>query len=126
MPNVGLMIGGRNFDVVCDPGQEAHLERAAALLDAEAGKLTADKLTESRLLLLAGLMLADKVTEAEQSLEIRDQRIRQLEAELTRAGNGSTANSGELAQAKSGALAAHQLLERVTDVLEEIAERSKP
>ncbi|MHA3914549.1 cell division protein ZapA [Halovulum sp. GXIMD14793] len=123
MPSVTLKVGGRNFDVMCDAGQEAHLERAAQILDVEASKLADNRLPESRLLLLTGLMLADKLTEAEQSARLRDQRIEKLEAQLAE-GEAVSVDDGALKTAQEDARAAHDLLERVTSVLEEIAKRA--
>ena len=63
MPELILEIGGRVFEVACEPGQEPSLERAGALLDAEAVRIgEAGRSTEKRMLLLAGLMLADTMT----------------------------------------------------------------
>ena len=64
MPELILEIGGRVFEVACEPGQEPSLERAARLLDTEAVRIgDAGRSTEKRMLLLAGLMLADTMTE---------------------------------------------------------------
>jgi cell division protein ZapA len=89
MPEVTLEIGERMFEVVCEPGEEASLERAARLLDTEATRLTAavGKSTEKRMLLLAGLMLADttsaledRLRETEARLKAAEERIRITEA----------------------------------------------
>ena len=63
MPELTITIGGRAFPVACQEGEEHFLRAAAALLDAEAQPLVAQmgRLPESRLLLMAGLMLADNV-----------------------------------------------------------------
>lgn len=77
MPNETISIGGKNFEVACQPGEEHYLRSAAAMLDNEATALIGQigRLPESRMLLMAGLMLADKTAGAED-------RVRQLEAEL--------------------------------------------
>ena len=65
MPELILEIGGRVFEVACEPGQETSLESAAALLDTEAERIgEAGRSTEKRMLLLAGLMLADTMAAA--------------------------------------------------------------
>ena len=62
MPELILEIGGRVFEVACEPGQEPSLERAAYLLDTEASKIgDAGRQTEKRMLLLAGLLLLGEV-----------------------------------------------------------------
>lgn len=89
MPELTLEIGERMFEVVCEPGEEASLERAARLLDVEATRLTAavGKSTEKRMLLLSGLMLADttsaledQLRETKASLKAAEERIRIAEA----------------------------------------------
>ncbi len=63
MAEVQIRIGGRPFTVACQPGEEAYLEAAAGKLDAEAQVLVGQlgKLPEAQMLLMAGLMLADKM-----------------------------------------------------------------
>lgn len=59
-----INIGGRSFQVVCEKGQEVYLKSAVEMLDYEAKKInqTANRLTESKMLLMAGLLLADRIT----------------------------------------------------------------
>jgi cell division protein ZapA len=99
MPELTLEIGGRLYEVACQPGQEASLERAAALLDAEANRLTDDmgRSVEKRMLLLAGLMLGDTMGAVEARLAAAEERIRAAE-ERTR-----------IAEAKAAMLAANAL-----------------
>ncbi|PJN95012.1 cell division protein ZapA, partial [Amaricoccus sp. HAR-UPW-R2A-40] len=61
MPELTIEIGGRVFEVACEPGQEPSLARAAQLLDIEANRVgeAIGRSTEKRMLLLAGLMVAD-------------------------------------------------------------------
>ncbi|PIE09947.1 MAG: cell division protein ZapA [Rhodobacterales bacterium] len=80
MPNVIISIGGRPFEVACQEGEEAFLQSAAGLLDTETHALgdQAAKLPESRMLLMAGLMLADRTAGLAESL-------REVEAQLAEA-----------------------------------------
>ncbi len=77
MPDIDIKIGGRTFQVSCQEGEEHFLRGAAQMLDAEAQPLVAQlgRLPESRLLLMAGLMLADKTAAVEDE-------IRALKAQL--------------------------------------------
>lgn len=77
MPELEVQIGGRNFRVACQDGEEPYLHAAAGLLDAEARVLAdqAGRLTDSRLLLMAGLMLADKTAALEEDLRAAKARI---------------------------------------------------
>ncbi len=78
MPDVDIMVGGRMFQVACQPGEEHLLRAAAEVLDAEARPLVAQmgRLPESRMLLMAALMLADRMAALE------DER-RALKAEVS-------------------------------------------
>ena len=64
MPEINVEIGGRTYAVSCEPGEEKALHHAASLLDKEAGAIQSaiGRLPESRMLLMAGLMLSDKAS----------------------------------------------------------------
>ncbi|MCK0166866.1 cell division protein ZapA [Jannaschia sp. S6380] len=79
MPDMTIEIGGRSFTVACQDGEEGYLSAAAELLNREAKVLTASgtRLTQDRMLLMAGLMLADKSISAEEELRALDRRLAQ-------------------------------------------------
>lgn len=85
MPELTITIGGRNFQVACQAGEEHFLQTAAAMLDAEAQPLIASmgRLPEARVLLMAGLMLADRTAAVED--ENRNLKSRLAEAERRQA-----------------------------------------
>lgn len=82
MPELEVMIGGRPFQVSCQPGEEHFLRSAAGMLDAEAQPIIAQlgRLPETKLLLMAGLMLADKTAAVEDELRSLRTRVAELEA----------------------------------------------
>jgi cell division protein ZapA len=82
MPELEITVGGRAFTVACQPGDEDSLRAAAAMLDAEAKPLVAraGRLTESRMLLMAGLMLADRLAGVEDQLRAAEARAAAAEA----------------------------------------------
>ena len=82
MPDLEVMIGGKGFQVSCQPGEEHFLRSAAAMLDGEATPLLAQmgRLPESKMLLMAGLMLADKTAAVEDEIRTLRARIAELEA----------------------------------------------
>ncbi len=84
MPEVTIHIGGRDFLVACQAGEEQYLKSAAALLNAEASVLAeqAGRMTEARLLLMSGLMLADKTAGMEDRLRDAEARVAEVIAEL--------------------------------------------
>lgn len=61
MADVRLTICGRQYDVHCADGQEAHLTQLAETIDAKARTVSGG--TEARQLLFAALMLADEAQE---------------------------------------------------------------
>lgn len=84
MPELVLDIGGRQFTVACQPGEELHLQTAASVLDAEAQVVneSVGRVPESRLLLMAGLMLADKMAATAETERFAEERIEGLETRL--------------------------------------------
>ncbi len=86
MPEVEIQIGGRSFEVACQEGEEHYLQSAARMLDTEASALTGQigRLPEARMLLMAGLMLADKTAGVEDKLREMQAQVADLEGELLR------------------------------------------
>ena len=84
MPQVDIVIGGRSFTVACQDGEEHFLESAAAMLNTEAQHLSEQigRMPESRMLLMAGLMLADKTAGLEDKLQEADRRSGELQARI--------------------------------------------
>lgn len=71
MPEVSVEVAGRNYRLGCGEGEEVHLVRLAEIVDQEASRLQRKlgQLSEGRLMLMAALMLADKLTDAGQGAE---------------------------------------------------------
>ena len=84
MPEVTIRIGGRGFDVSCQEGEESYLHAAAKMLDDEAQVLSDQigRMPEARMLLMAGLMLADKTASVEDRIREVETRLAEKEAEL--------------------------------------------
>jgi cell division protein ZapA len=113
MPEVRITIGGRDFDVACQEGEEHFLRSAAAMLDGEAQLLVDQigRLPEARMLLMAGLMLADKTAGL-------DEQLRRLEDKI------ATQNAWiEELQTRGGAAPAAAA--DLSPVLEDVAERAE-
>jgi len=85
MPEVNIDIGGRTFEVSCQDGEEHYLQAAAKMLDEEASVLTAQigRLPEARMLLMAGLMLADKTAGMQDKLREAGDKMAEKDAELS-------------------------------------------
>lgn len=117
MPEVQITIGGRTFEVACQDGEEHFLHAAARLLDVEATSLIGQigRMPEARMLLMAGLMLADKTAGLEDQVRAAEDRARLAErvaadaqARLAR-GDGGGVSEGLLALVAE----AEQLADRI-------------
>ena len=84
MPELTIHIGGRGFDVSCQDGEEQFLQTAAKMLDDEAQVLSDQigRMPEARMLLMAGLMLADKTAATDDKLKAAEAKLSALESEL--------------------------------------------
>lgn len=115
MPELKISIGGRDFEVACQAGEEHFLRSAAGMLDAEAAVLARQigRIPESRMLLMAGLMLADKTAGLEDQLRGALDRAEAAEAAL------------EAARANPARIEVPVIPAEVTDTLAEIAARAE-
>jgi cell division protein ZapA len=119
MPEVTIQIGGRGFEVSCQEGEESYLHAAAKMLDDEAQVLSDQigRMPEARMLLMAGLLLADKTAAVED-------RIREVEASLAE-------REAALAKLRAAPAPAPDRIEvpvvpgEVTDTLAELAARAE-
>ncbi len=84
MPEETITIGGKNFEVACQEGEEKFLHTAAGMLDNEAQTLITQigRLPEARMLLMAGLMLADRTAGVEDRLRTAEEEVERLRAEI--------------------------------------------
>jgi len=84
MPELEIVIGGRSFFVSCRVGEEHFLNAAAKMLDSEAQPILTQlgRLPEARMLLMAGLMLADRAAAVEDELRLMKTKVAELQARL--------------------------------------------
>jgi cell division protein ZapA len=66
MSEVTLQINGTDYEIACEPGQEDRLRELAGRIDSKISDITATsgQAGQSRLLLMAALMLIDEIEEA--------------------------------------------------------------
>lgn len=88
MPEVTVKIGDRPFKVACPAGEENQLEAASAKLNVEAKVLIAHsgRVPESQMLLMSGLMLADRAIALEEKVkaaEVEMNSLRQSNKNIT-------------------------------------------
>ena len=82
MPELEIIIGGRSFFVSCRSGEEHFLNSAAKMLDTEAQPILQQlgRLPEARMLLMAGLMLADRTAAVEDELRTVKAKLAEMQA----------------------------------------------
>ncbi len=119
MPEVEVEIGGRTFEVACQAGEEHYLLSAAKMLNEEASVLTTQigRVPEARMLLMAGLMLADKTVGMQDKLREAQDEVAEKETALTRLQN-APAPEPETLQVPV-------IPDTITDGLAEIAARAE-
>ena len=95
MPEVKIELGGRRFEVACQPGEEDYLISAATALNEEASNIGQQlgRLSESRMLLMAGLMLADQMVDFKDKLAKRDVELTDANSEISKLQSKLSANS---------------------------------
>jgi len=119
MPEVTIHIGGRSFEVACQDGEEHFLHSAAKMLDDEAQALAAQigRLQETRMLLMAGLLLADKTANLGERLSKAEQEIKSLRSELDQKRNVPSEPSEPVIER------VEVIPQEVTDYLESLAQQ---
>ena len=108
MAEVSVTINGRVYRMACDPGQEDHLARLGRELDQRISQLRESfgEIGDTRLAVMAAIMVADELAEMKRRLRAADQEIQSLKDARERA--AQRAEEGERA---------------IADILEGAAER---
>ncbi len=80
MPTVIVRVNDRPYNMVCDEGEESHLTELAELLASEVDKLKKSfgQVGDSKLLLMAGLVVADKLDETLKRIETLESEMEGL------------------------------------------------
>ena len=112
MAQVALVINGRSYRVACDDGQEERVRELGRAVDDTVKDLAGrvGQVGEMQLLVMAALLLADQVDEAEATVQ-----------SVQAAGNGAAED--EESSAEDAEAAAVAVLEACANRLEGIAER---
>jgi len=81
MPEVTIKIGQRPYKVNCPEGEEPQLQKARDALDAEASTLLAQvgRVPEAQMLLMSGLMLADRTLALQEQLRATEAALEQVQ-----------------------------------------------
>jgi len=112
MTQVNATIAGRQFGLACEDGQEDHLHKLASDMDARIEGLRGrfGEIGDTRLTVMAALMLADELNEAQR-------RMRRLEEEIA-ALQDARVMAADRAHAASAAVvnAFHSAAERIEGI----------
>ncbi|TNE58756.1 MAG: cell division protein ZapA [Alphaproteobacteria bacterium] len=113
MSQVSLEINGRLYTVACDDGEEGHLTELAEYVNKHVEELAGSigQVGDSRLMLMASLMVADELAEALQRVSELEDTIATLKV---------TAN-GAAADAEDAGDVLAEVLDRAAARVEEIA-----
>ncbi len=126
MPEVQIEIGGRSYTVACQDGEEPFLRAAARMLDTEATVVLGQigRMPSDRMLLMAGLMLADKTAAQEDELKSLQARIAAQDKALRSAEERLADRARRIAELQEAGPRT-ELPDRVTDGLAELAARAE-
>jgi cell division protein ZapA len=122
MAHVTVTINAKNYNLACDDGEEGHLTELAREIDRRVAQLKNDlkQGDETRLLLMAGLTVAD-------DLVLANERIQELEEDLAGLKNEFLGPESPHATARANASADEEklanLLESAARRMEDIAAR---
>lgn len=122
MSQVSIRINGRSYDVNCENGQENHVQRLAMSLAGKVSDLVKQvgQVGDARLLVMAGLLVADELVDA----QLRENALVKQAADLQKQ---LAEKEAELQAALRARQAAEHNLSRdalaVTDRLDAIARR---
>ena len=85
MPLVNVILNGRAYTVSCDEGEQDHVRDLGEFFDKRVRDLTSSvgQVGDARLLLMAGLTIADELSESLAKVVERDKTIAALTAEAS-------------------------------------------
>jgi|SRR5690349_7306512 cell division protein ZapA len=83
MGQITVPVNGRPFTISCDDGQEPRIRRLAQYVDAKVAEFVGSvgQVGEARLLLLAALVIADELSDANDALQQGRSRAQAAEAD---------------------------------------------
>ncbi len=114
MAEVSVTINGRVYRMACDPGQEDHLARLGRELDQRIAQLRESfgEIGDTRLAVMAAIMVADELAELKRRLRTADQEIQSLKDARERAAQRN----------EDGERAIAEILESAAERIERLAQ----
>ena len=100
MSEVMVTVNGHPYKITCDDGQEPRIRRLAQYVDARVGEFAKSlgQVGEGRLLLLAALVIADELSDANEALQQEQSRVRAAETEAADAADAAASSVHGIAQ----------------------------
>jgi cell division protein ZapA len=94
MAQVVVKVNGRPYTLQCNDGEEQHLAELGELLDTEVGRIKSavGQVGDVRLLVMAGLVIADKLSDGLRRIEELQEQVTLLQSNQ----NGSRKRAEEL------------------------------
>jgi cell division protein ZapA len=122
MAQVSVTINGRVYRMSCDDGQEDHLARLARDLDQRIGQLREafGEIGDTRLTVMAALMVADELSEARRRMRSAEQEIESLNDARIAASERIEANERAVSEAIESAA------ERIERLAHSLSDRHGP
>jgi len=82
MAHVIVEVNGRPYTMQCPDGEEDHLRELARLLDSEVTRIkqSVGSVGDIRILVMSGLMVADRLSEAIRRIEVLEEETQALRA----------------------------------------------
>ena len=115
MPLVNVLINGHAYTVACDQGEEDRLRDVSKVLDARVREMitSVGQVGDTRLLVMAGLMVCDELSDALAHIEAVEKDVAALKE-----------RASETGAAKENSIA--EMLEKASERVEAIAARLTP
>lgn len=100
MSQVAVTVNNHPYKIICDEGQEPRIRRLAQYVDARVGEFVkgVGQVGEARLLLLAALVIADELSDANEALQQERSRARAAETEAAEAADNAASGVHDVAQ----------------------------
>ncbi len=113
MPQVDVVINGRDYQIACGEGEEAHVRSLLGTISSHVDQLATDvgQVGQSKLLLFAALVLADELDELKEYL---GQLTERMKAPPASPGETETIDPAELAEISALISRIDAVAERVT------------
>jgi len=107
MPLVNVLVNGRAYTVACDEGEEEHVRELGQFLDRRVRELSGSvgQVGDARMLLMAGLVIADELSEALAKVQERENELRSLTSAHARVAGELEGNEDRAAQVLEDAAA---------------------